>query len=499
MTRRRPRRQRVSGHVVLRNGPRGPVYYLKYRLPDGRQVKRRLGPAWNGRGRPTSGHYTRRTAQEALQEVLADARRGTLAGMETVNASFADAAAEWLRYVEHDRDVKPSTLSDYRHMAAKLNRDFGELPIESITALDIERWKGGLPCSNRTAHKYLLGLNGIFKRAMRVYGVPGNPMALVERPRIRHSNEIDVFSPAEVRALLRATPDETLRAFFMTAAFTGLRMGELLALRWRNVDFGAETIRVERSFTIGGESSPKSGKSRSVPMVREVAAALARLGQRERFVGDDDLVFAGAAGGHMDSRQVRPEYKAALARAGLRRAALPRPEAHVRHPRGGAGGVDPRAQGVDGARERPDDDALPALQVEGRRGEAARLGVRRTRPKPLTIRKRWIPLRSAAGLTGTTPPCRGRRSLHLADGRLRPHDAFVGYEPLPRRGIVVPWSRIGNQDVEAMLRSSGRHAPDRCRKIPRPGSYVSPPAARSRGRSRGFAKARNARHSGRSS
>ena len=100
--------------------------------------------------------------------------------------------------------------------------------------------------------------------------------------------------------------------------FTGLRMGELLALRWGEVDFAAETIRVVRSFTIGGESSPKSGKPRSVPMVREVATALARLGQRERFTGDGDLVFAGAAGGHVDSKDVRAEYKAALGRAGLR-------------------------------------------------------------------------------------------------------------------------------------------------------------------------------------
>lgn len=314
----RPRPQRVSGHVWLRRGSRGSVYYLKYRLPDGRQVKRRLGPLWTGRGRPRAGHYTARTAEEALQELLADARRGTLAGMETIDATFADAAAEWLRYVEHERDVKPSTLSDYRHMVVRLNRTFADLPVAEITPRDIEWWLAGASWSNRTAHKYLLALNGIFKRAIRVYGVPANPVELVERPRVRLSSQIDVFSPAEVRALLRATEDETLRTFFMTAAFTGLRMGELLALRWRDVDFDAETIRVERSFTIGGESSPKSGRSRSVPMVVEVAEALARLGQRELSVREEDLVFAGAAGGHMDSRWIRPRYKAALARAGLR-------------------------------------------------------------------------------------------------------------------------------------------------------------------------------------
>jgi integrase len=95
-------------------------------------------------------------------------------------------------------------------------------------------------------------------------------------------------------------------------------MGELLALRWGEVDFAAETIRVVRSFTIGGESSPMSGKPRSVPMVREVATALARVGQREHFTSENDLVFAGSAGGHLDSKEVRAEYKAALDRAGLR-------------------------------------------------------------------------------------------------------------------------------------------------------------------------------------
>jgi integrase len=307
----------VSGHVELREGTRGGVFYLKYRVPSGRQVKRRLGPAWKGRGRPPAGYFTRRTADEALQELLADARRGTLAGMEIIDATFADAAAEWLRYVEHERDVKPSTLSDYRHMAARLCRDFGEVPLDAVTTQEIERWRAGLTCSNRTAHKYVIALNGIFKRAMRVYGLPANPVALVERPRFRHAVEIDVFSPNEIWALLRATPDPTLRALFMTAAFTGLRMGELLALRWRSVDFAAETIRVERSFTIGGESSPKSGRTRSVPMIRDVAAALARLGQREHFTSPDDLVFSGVVGGHLCSRALRSEYKAALARAEL--------------------------------------------------------------------------------------------------------------------------------------------------------------------------------------
>lgn len=96
-------------------------------------------------------------------------------------------------------------------------------------------------------------------------------------------------------------------------------MGELLALRWSEVDFPAATIRVVRSFTLGGESSPKSGKSRAVPMAQEVAQSLARLSQRERFTADQELVFAGLVGGHLDSNHVRGVFHKALADAGLRR------------------------------------------------------------------------------------------------------------------------------------------------------------------------------------
>lgn len=311
--------ERVSGHVYLRTGKRNAVYYLRYRLPDGRHVKRRLGFAWTERGRAPAGYFTQRMAEEQLQAILTDARRGTLAGMRTTGAKFADASAEWLRYVEHDRDVKPSTLSDYKHMVKRLDKAFGEKPLERVGADTIEHWRVGLSCCNRTSQKYLIVLNGIFKRAMRVYKLPSNPMVLVERPRVRHASEIDVLSATEVRALVRAAPSELYATLFLTAAFTGLRMGELLALRWGEVDFAAETIRVVRSFTLGGESSPKSGRGRSVPMVADVATALARMSQREQFTSDADLVFAGVVGGHLDSNRVRAVYHKALERADLRR------------------------------------------------------------------------------------------------------------------------------------------------------------------------------------
>ncbi|MGI8779045.1 MAG: hypothetical protein ACR2L8_02535, partial [Solirubrobacteraceae bacterium] len=96
-----------SGHVFRVERKRGPQWYAKYRLPDGRQVQRRIGPAWTERGRPPVGYFTKRSAETWLQEVLHQARHGTLPGQVRTGVTFAEAAAGWLRHVEHDRERKP--------------------------------------------------------------------------------------------------------------------------------------------------------------------------------------------------------------------------------------------------------------------------------------------------------------------------------------------------------------------------------------------------------
>ncbi len=311
--------QPISGHVFRRDGRQGSVWYAKYRLPDGRQVQRKIGPAWHSRGRPGAGHHTKRTAQAWLDDALAEARRGTLPGMVQTGATFADAAAEWLRWAEHDRACKPSTMADYRYSARRLCREFGDERLEDITPPRIERWAATIGGSNRNAQKYLVIMHGIFRRAVRVWSLPRNPVADVERPRVRVSDDIDAYSPEEVHALVRAAGNPQDAALFLTAAFTGLRLGELLALRWEDCDFSGQTIRVRRGYNAhGGVSTPKSGKVRSVPMVSDVATALARLSDRDLFVGDGDLVFPGMTGRHQDGTELRRRYKRALAAAGLR-------------------------------------------------------------------------------------------------------------------------------------------------------------------------------------
>jgi len=310
-----------SGHVFRLDRVRGPVWYAKYRLPDGRQVQRKIGPAWTERGRPPAGYVTKRLAEAWLRDVLDQARRGTLPGMVRTGATFADAAAEFLRYAADDRDCKPSTMRDYRSIVAThLVPHFGEQRIEDITPQMVEAWRTsfGPALAARTKNKWLVVLHGVFRRAQTVWGLPVNPVTGIEKYRQRSSGDIDVFSPEEVLALVRAAGDEQDAAIYLAAAFTGLRRGELLALRWRDVNFTGQAIRVRASFAGGQVTSPKSGKVRSVPMAPDVATALAALGRRERWTGDDDLVFVGTLGSHVDGSALRRRYMDALRRAGLR-------------------------------------------------------------------------------------------------------------------------------------------------------------------------------------
>jgi integrase len=222
-------------------------------------VQRKIGPAWTERGRPAAGYFTKRTAENWLRDTLDDARRGTLPGMVRTGATFADAAAEFLRYAEHDRACKPSTLREYRSaLNAHLIPAFGAVRLEDVTPALIEDWRVSLggSLSNRTKNKLLVVLHGVFGRAMRVC--------------------------------------------------------------WRDVDFAAKAIRVRASYAGDQLTTPKSGKVRSVPMAPDVAETLARIGRREFLTGDDDLVFISPTGSYVEGSALRRRYVAALQRAGLR-------------------------------------------------------------------------------------------------------------------------------------------------------------------------------------
>jgi integrase len=161
---------------------------------------------------------------------------------------------------------------------------------------------------------------------MRKGWARANPTKLVDKPTDTQDGDIRFLDPEAVEAVVRAEFDAadelapTLALIYRAAAMTGLRQGELIALRWKDVDWPSSRIRVRRSYGRGEFSTPKSKRgSRSVPLADELAAELERHYRGSTFGGDDDLVFAHpVTGGPLDRSKVRKRFRAAVMRAEVR-------------------------------------------------------------------------------------------------------------------------------------------------------------------------------------
>lgn len=288
----------------------------------GEQHQDRLGLLWEDKGEPPAGYLRRKDAEAMLQALLTDARRGA-SEQRSLGVTFDLVAEEWLAWGVRDRDWKPSTLSDNRSVVnAHLLPAFRSRRIEKITPDDIEQWRDELiderGVSRRTANKCLTILGAVLERAIKAHGLLRNPVREVAKLRERYDpNQYDFYSPEEIEQLATGAASDQDRAIFLTAAFTGLRMGELIALRWGDVDFDTEALHVYGSYSLGTLTAPKSGLTRTVPTAEQVRDLLKE--HRDRVPhARNDLVFPGERGEFLDGSALRRRYKKALVKADLR-------------------------------------------------------------------------------------------------------------------------------------------------------------------------------------
>jgi integrase len=223
----------------------------------------------------------------------------------------------------------------------------------------------GRPTSAKTVRNYIGTLSALLNFAERNDWVSSNVTRHVDLPGVTRNEDIRFLEPVEVQALADAAIEGIYqridRVLYLMAAMTGLRQGELVALRWRDVDWTAGRIRVRQNYVLGEFGTPKSRRStRSVPMADALAGELDRLHQTSNWRGDGDLVFADPdVGAPLDKAAIPPSLPpSAQGRKAGRVAQISRPPAHVRHTDGGCRDADADPTRVDGTSRHRDYPAV---------------------------------------------------------------------------------------------------------------------------------------------
>jgi integrase len=241
---------------------------------------------------------------------------------------------EWLASTEPS--VKPSTWLRYKQLL-RLHAIpvLGHLPMTRLEARHIQRLyadllgQGQAPSSVRQLHAVLRRAMG---QATKWGAVPRNVVALVTPPRVpRH--EVAPLTADQARALLEAAQGERLEALYVLALSSGMRLGELLGLRWRDVDLEAGTLQV-RQILVRMPSGLRFGEPKTKRSRRRIALSVgtrdalrhhrARQAAERLRIGpvweDHDLGFANEIGKPLDAGNLlRRDYWRALAKAGIPR------------------------------------------------------------------------------------------------------------------------------------------------------------------------------------
>lgn len=234
--------------------------------------------------------------------------------------TFGEYAAAWIE----DRDLRPSTQRIYRHALDRyILPTFGARPLASIRPSDVSRWHASLRSATgptQRAHSYSL-LRTIFHSAVAEDVAEANPCRVPGAGQSKRASKTTTLNPAEIRALSEAV-EPSLRAFVLVAGWCGLRIGELLELRRRDLDLEAGTLTVERQVHHATGKAPTVAVPKTAAGVRTVAipshvqASLREHLDKYARPGRDALVFPAADGGHRVPSTVRRSFKRAAAEIG---------------------------------------------------------------------------------------------------------------------------------------------------------------------------------------
>lgn len=232
----------------------------------------------------------KKKAEKHLNKVLGVATWGN--PNSNGQTSFADVAQSWLATL----DVKPKTRAGYENiLKVHLSPEFGDRAVGGITVSDVREFLASLNGrSPGTKRNIIRVLNPIMKQALQEGEIATNPVTGVKLPRTARNDDLPFLDDRQVQELADEVGPK-YRALIVTAVYTGLRAGELAALRVKDLDLLHKRLRVRESVSdVNGVLHlvpPKNGRTRSLSLPGFLVDLLA---EQQAGKKREEFVFGGA-------------------------------------------------------------------------------------------------------------------------------------------------------------------------------------------------------------
>jgi integrase len=317
--------------MAKRGNGEGSIYY---RNSDRKWV----GSVTLGKGkRKVIYGKTRKEVQEKLKVVLHDQQQGTLVTAQP--QTVAHFLTDWLENT-HRRRLRPRTYERYREaLYLHIVPSLGHIQLQKLTARQVQAFytrKADQGFAPATIIYYHSVLHNALDTAVKWGLVVRNVCDLVAPPR-KERFEIQPLTIEQMQHLLATLYGHKWEALYTLAMATGMRRGEILGLKWQDINFEAGRLQVRRVLSrvpthmparehVYVEAEPKTQKSRRSVMIAPFALEalkMHRVSQLEdkvkagEFWQEHDYVFCTLQGRHLHPNHVVEEFKKLLTRAGL--------------------------------------------------------------------------------------------------------------------------------------------------------------------------------------
>ncbi len=248
-----------------------------------------------------------------VQELRLQAQRAGVLPLDRRFATLAEFAPAWIDLYARQRN-KPS---EQRNKLRFLRRDIlpllGRLKPEAVTTVHVEQ----LIAAKRSQGLAPKSINNVLMTLSKMLRSAADWGVIAHAPKVKllksPPSKYDFLEPFESARLLQAAPTPMWRAMILLGLRTGLRISELVALTWENIDLARRVVHVRQALVLGVLGTPKNNRERHVPLTEDSLVALLALSPSRGWV------FRRADGRGVDDSVARRILYKTCDRAGLRR------------------------------------------------------------------------------------------------------------------------------------------------------------------------------------